>query len=49
MGEVKILGAVQGHLNIKPSKGPLGRSVEDLETMMRVLLNAENYDKLTLE
>lgn len=33
-------------VNIKPSKGPLGRSVDDITIMLRVLFNSKNYDEL---
>lgn len=30
-------------MNIKPSKGPLGRSVDDIATMLRVIFDSKNY------
>lgn len=33
-------------INIRPSKGPLGRSVDDLTIMLRVLFDSKNYSEL---
>lgn len=33
-------------INIRPSKGPLGRSVDDITVMLRVLFNSKNYSEL---
>lgn len=33
-------------LNVKPSKGALGRNVEDIIVMMKVLFNSKYYDEL---
>lgn len=33
-------------VNIKPTKGPLGRSVDDLYTMLKVLFNSNYYNEL---
>lgn len=35
-------------VNIRPSKGPLGRSVDDLIVMLGVLFNSKNYSELPL-
>ncbi|CAD8085395.1 unnamed protein product [Paramecium sonneborni] len=46
VGEGIIEKAASGMVNIKPSKGPLGRSVDDLIVMLRVLFNSNNYYQL---
>jgi len=37
-------GGASGLLNIRPSKGPLARCVDDLEIMSRVLFKKEYHD-----
>ncbi|CAD8082926.1 unnamed protein product [Paramecium sonneborni] len=46
IGEGIIEKAVGGMVNVKPSKGPLGRSVDDLIVMLKVLFNSKNYSEL---
>ncbi|CAD8189600.1 unnamed protein product [Paramecium octaurelia] len=46
VGEGIIEKAASGMINIRPSKGPLGRSVDDLTVMLRVLFNSKNYSEL---
>lgn len=33
-------------VNIKPSKGPIGRSVDDIQVMLKVFFNSKNYHEL---
>ncbi|CAD8171097.1 unnamed protein product [Paramecium pentaurelia] len=46
VGEGIIEKAASGMINIRPSKGPLGRSVDDITVMLRVLFNSKNYSEL---
>ncbi|CAD8180408.1 unnamed protein product [Paramecium pentaurelia] len=48
IGEGVIEKAANGMVNIRPSKGPLGRSVDDLIVMLGVLFNSKNYSELPL-
>jgi len=38
--------AARGMLNIRPTKGPLARSVDDLILLTRVLFRNDYYNKL---
>ncbi|CAK63580.1 unnamed protein product (macronuclear) [Paramecium tetraurelia] len=46
VGEGVIEKAASGMVNIRPSKGPLGRSVDDLIVMLRVLFDSKSYSEL---
>lgn len=46
LGEGLLKGPTEGIMNVKCSKGPIGKCVDDLITFTKVLLSKDYYSKV---